>query len=167
MPTLDIALDTWYSLNMVDERHSEEAAKMAPRDRKAKNQGSHWIRDARRLAIYNRDGFACCWCGVGLEDDAKLTLDHCKPYSYGGTTVSENLITACHKCNSSRGNRSLASFARSVAAYINHGLTARDILGHVRRCRARVLDVKWAREVISRRSSFSAALAYAAKEEMT
>ena len=141
-----------------------------PRDRKANGgQGSHWIMDSRRLANYNRDGFTCCWCGarrnVFLDDGITLTLDHCKPHSNDGTNETTNLSTACRKCNSSRGNRSLAEFSRWVAGYINRDVTSKDILNHVRRCRARVLNIKWAREAISQRSSFSTALACAANQE--
>jgi hypothetical protein len=41
--------------------------------RKEKNQGMNWISQHKRLAIYLRDGLACCYCGDSIMEDAKLT----------------------------------------------------------------------------------------------
>jgi hypothetical protein len=87
-----------------------------------------------------------------------LTLDHLTPYSKGGSNDASNLITCCHRCNSSRGNRALRTFCRSVAGYLNHGITAEQILSHVTNSRRRTLDVEAAKELISRRGGFTAAL---------
>lgn len=100
-------------------------------ERKAKWQGQKWCRNEKRLAIYLRDGLACIYCGLGVEDGVKFTLDHIQPYSYGGSNHESNLITACHTCNSSRGNRSVQDFSTGVAMYRNHGLTAQQILDHI------------------------------------
>jgi len=126
--------------------------------KKRRSQGMKWIRSTKRLAIYARDGFACCWCGEGVEDGVKFTLDHCIPYSKGGSNEASNLVTSCLRCNQSRGVRSLSAFGRSVASYLNHGVKSVDILSHVRRCRARRLDMDAAKSLIERRGSFSQAL---------
>lgn len=129
-----------------------------PRDRKANGgQGMHWIRPEKRLAIYLRDGLACCWCGATCEQDT-LTLDHCKPHSMGGSNDAVNLITSCRRCNSSRGTRSLPTFAIAVAEYLDHGITADAILRHLRSCRRRRVSVLFARALITRRGSFSNAV---------
>lgn len=132
--------------------------KETPISRKTKNQGMNWITPKKRLAIYLRDGLACCYCGMSVEQGAKLTLDHLRPYSHGGTNNETNLVTCCLKCNSSRGNRRWKLFAEKVAGYINHGVTASQIVGHIERTRNRALDVKLAQELIERRGGFSAAL---------
>lgn len=123
-----------------------------------RTQGMNWIRKERRLAIYLRDGMACCYCGAGVEDEVKLSLDHLVAYSKGGSNDASNLVTCCHRCNSSRGNRPWRKFAASVAAYINHGATAEAIIAHISRTRKRVVDVAAAKELISRRGGFVAAL---------
>jgi hypothetical protein len=120
--------------------------------------GGKWIRPERRLAIYLRDGLACCYCGEGLEDGAELTLDHFRPQSTGGGNGSDNLITACRRCNSSRGTRPVAVFARAVADYINHGADPDAITAHVSRCRRRAVPLAEAKALISRRGSYAAAL---------
>lgn len=122
-------------------------------------QGMNWIRKEKRLAIYLRDGLACVWCGEGVEDGAKLTLDHLTPHSKGGSHDPKNLITCCHVCNSSRGNRSVKRFAVVVAQYLNHGIRAEMILGRVKSTVRVKLDVLAAKELIARRGGFTAAVA--------
>jgi hypothetical protein len=101
--------------------------------------GSKWITRNARLAIYLRDGMACAYCGNTIEDGAKLTLDHLTPRSAGGNNKPANLITACHLCNSNRGDREVGEFISSVAAYLNHGVTAEMIGGHIANCTGRDL----------------------------
>lgn len=93
--------------------------------------GMNWVRKDLRLAIYLRDGMACTYCASTLEDGAKLTLDHVTPHSQGGANTAGNLVCACHKCNSSRSDRPAEAFAAAVAGYVNHGVTAADILGTI------------------------------------
>ena len=40
--------------------------------------GSKWIRKDKRLAIYLRDGFMCCYCGKDLHHakPEEMGLDH-------------------------------------------------------------------------------------------
>jgi hypothetical protein len=121
-------------------------------------QGMNWIRPVKRLAIYLRDGLACCYCGEGIEQGAKLTLDHLTCHVDGGTNEADNLVTCCHRCNSARGTRSWRKFAAQVAGYINHGATAEQIVRHIENTRRRKLDVPAAKEMMDRRGGFSAAL---------
>jgi 5-methylcytosine-specific restriction endonuclease McrA len=123
-------------------------------------QGMNWIRQSKRLAIYLRDGCACAWCGATVEDGAMLTLDHLKPHTNGGSNHESNLVTACRRCNSSRQARTVARFARDVAAYINHGVKAADVESHVRNCAARSLKSHKAEAaaLIARRGSAPKAL---------
>jgi 5-methylcytosine-specific restriction endonuclease McrA len=123
-----------------------------------RTQGSKWIRREKRLAIYLRDGLACCYCGATLEDGAELSLDHIRPYSKGGSNEASNLVTCCKRCNSARGNRPLRVFARAVAEY-TQTTTADAIVRHADNCRRRQLDVAGAKTIMSRRGSWTAALA--------
>ena len=58
----------------------------------------NWIRKEKRIAIYNRDGNICLYCG----SNNNLSLDHIIPRSKGGSNDTSNLITCCIACNSSR-----------------------------------------------------------------
>lgn len=134
---------------MATDRHSKS---------NGQGQGMNWIRKERRLALYLRDGLACCYCGEGVEDGARLTLDHLQPYSQGGSNASTNLVTACHRCNSSRGNRDWQKFAEAVAGYLNHGITGQEILVHIQTTVQRPVDVAAAKALIAQRGGFTQAL---------
>jgi hypothetical protein len=76
-----------------------------------------WIRKERRLAIYMRDGFHCCYCGCDLRGSAAadITLDHLTPRSAGGDNGNTNLVTACRSCNSARGAKVWTDYATGGA----------------------------------------------------
>lgn len=98
------------------------------RGRKAgnRNQGSNWCRRAKRLRIYERDGWTCIWCGRGVwsphghDPNLRATVDHVIPRAAGGTNDPQNLVTSCMQCNRARGARPALDFAGSFgyAGYI-------------------------------------------------
>lgn len=53
-----------------------------------------------RQNIFKRDGGRCQYCGVSSD----LTLDHVIPKSKGGRSTWDNLVTACRRCNSKKGD---------------------------------------------------------------
>jgi 5-methylcytosine-specific restriction endonuclease McrA len=83
--------------------------------------------------VYERDFWACRWCGTpviadkpikaihklfpatfykgttndsmhGLMLSSRVSLDHVLPHSFGGTNDIENLVTSCWPCQFGRGN---------------------------------------------------------------
>ncbi|MEX2591819.1 MAG: HNH endonuclease [Anditalea sp.] len=54
-----------------------------------------------RYNIFKRDQNECQYCGAKKI----LTIDHVIPKSKGGKTNWKNLITACHQCNTQKGDR--------------------------------------------------------------
>ncbi|MEX2567161.1 MAG: HNH endonuclease [Cyclobacteriaceae bacterium] len=54
-----------------------------------------------RINIFKRDSHSCQYCGSGKN----LTIDHVVPRSKGGKTNWQNLITACHRCNTQKGDK--------------------------------------------------------------
>ena len=73
--------------------------------------GWKWIRPEKRFAIYFRDGFTCTWCGAAAAPAGYgLTLDHLD----GNHNDADNLVTACNKCNASRGQTPLRKWLRKV-----------------------------------------------------
>ena len=117
------------------------------------------IRRERRLAIYLRDGLSCVYCGASVEDGAQFSLDHIKPHSQGGSNASSNLVTACTRCNCSRGDRPVAQFAQAVAGYLNHGVTAEEITQHINNARRRQVPMAEAKNLLARRGSVASVLA--------
>lgn len=66
-----------------------------------------------RLSILHRDNYICYYCG----SDELPTVDHVIPISAAPELcfVPENCVTACRKCNSSKGSRNQASFLASTS----------------------------------------------------
>lgn len=124
----------------------------------------NWIRQDKRLAIYLRDGLACAYCGDSVEGGAQLTLDHVRSHNGGGHNDESNLVTACLRCNASKNSRTLAQFAKAVAAYINHNVKPAQITAHVRACTSRALGAHRAeaKKLMARRGSASQVLDYLA-----
>ena len=54
-----------------------------------------------RHNVMRRDSYSCQYCGAAKN----LTLDHLMPRSRGGETIWQNLVTACSRCNSRKGDR--------------------------------------------------------------
>lgn len=51
--------------------------------------------------VFKRDNYRCRYCN---EDDVPLSVDHLVRWEEGGPSIPENLLTACKKCNRTRGN---------------------------------------------------------------
>lgn len=54
-----------------------------------------------RQNVMKRDAFQCLYCG----STKNLTLDHMIPKSRGGDSSWTNLVTACMRCNTRKGDR--------------------------------------------------------------
>jgi len=93
------------------------------------NKGMDWIRIAKRMAIYARDGFRCIWCKVAFEDDRGygFTLDH---VYVDGSNEHHNLVTCCASCNSSRQRLLLADWLTLLKerTWQNHESVAHRVL---------------------------------------
>lgn len=89
--------------------------------RAPRNQGSNWIRRAKRAAIYAADGHRCVYCGTqvsagnehgraSVAGTALATLDHIVAVDNGGDNSTENLLTSCLACNSGKANEHLGAY---------------------------------------------------------
>jgi hypothetical protein len=54
------------------------------------------ISEALRWRVLKRDHYRCRYCG---RDTGPFHMDHVYPVVKGGETTSNNLVTACDKCN--------------------------------------------------------------------
>lgn len=61
-----------------------------------------WV--AIRNRIFRRDDFTCRYCG---ERGGELECDHVVPIARKGTNEDSNLVTACRRCNQSKGAKLL------------------------------------------------------------
>jgi len=57
-----------------------------------------------RINIFRRDGGYCQYCGKSFPKQ-ELTIDHVVPKSRGGTSIWENVVCCCGKCNRKKGGR--------------------------------------------------------------
>jgi hypothetical protein len=62
-------------------------------------------RALRLLAVLERDGATCIWCGRRFEALVAPTTEHVVPRVKGGPSRLENEVAACRRCNSERGHR--------------------------------------------------------------
>ncbi|WP_339923943.1 HNH endonuclease [uncultured Cyclobacterium sp.] len=66
-----------------------------------------------RNNLFKRDDHTCQYCGSSKN----LTLDHVIPKSKGGKTSWSNLITACHRCNTIKGNKTPEEAGMALKIY--------------------------------------------------
>lgn len=127
---------------------------------RTRNQGSKWIRAAKRLAIYLRDGLACCFCGATVEDAAVLTLDHLLARELGGSNDATNLVTCCLSCNSSKQDLSMRDWFRALR---DRGIDTSKLGAKIRRLTSRDLKAHKAaaKAIMTERGCDSAAAAIA------
>lgn len=83
-------------------RKSEGAVKR----KRVRRKTSHKVSDRLRFRVLMRDGFFCQSCGASPQKTrgVELHVDHVVPWSKGGETVLENLVTKCLSCNLGKGN---------------------------------------------------------------
>jgi hypothetical protein len=68
-----------------------------------------------KIKQFNRQNGKCIYCDCFMRmiaypgDDALATREHITPRSLGGSNKKTNLVLACAKCNTERGNRPITS----------------------------------------------------------
>lgn len=83
--------------------------------------------------IFFRDSYVCAYCKRHFKKK-DLTLDHIVPLSRGGVKSWENLITACKKCNNTKGNQipidssvSSKAFEPSIQSFMHIRMNAQTV----------------------------------------
>lgn len=57
--------------------------------------------------LFGRDRYVCAYCGEHIPNYHQLSRDHIVPKFLGGDNVWMNVVTACKKCNSQKGHKTL------------------------------------------------------------
>lgn len=60
--------------------------------------------------VFKRDNYKCRYCGK----EGPLTVDHVILWENGGATVEDNLISACSRCNKTRGRMEYKDWINSA-----------------------------------------------------
>ena len=110
----------------------------------------HWITKERREGIYSRDSHTCVYCGCEASDSNPLTLDHVVARENGGGNVSENLVTSCRSCNSSKQDRSMRSFYQALRA---RGIDTDAVSRRVHSQRRRPVSIAAGRQILAARKA--------------
>ena len=66
-------------------------------------------------ALFRRDQNICLYCGRSFQE-CNLSRDHVVPISKGGLDVWTNVVTACKRCNTHKGNLSLEDCSMALLA---------------------------------------------------
>lgn len=106
--------------------------------------GSKWIRPAKRIAIYLRDGYACAYC----RSELRLSLDHLTPRELGGTHDASNLVTSCVSCNSARRDLSMRAWMQVLR---DRGVDTTKMGRRIRRLVVKPLDLGTAKALLAAR----------------
>lgn len=98
----------------VDEQ--AQRRRLADRERASSYRQRGWRLSDREWSkistlIYQRDGRVCAYCGSTV---GHFSIDHVVPVSRGGTHDIRNIVVACRRCNSAKGNRSLHEFMEGL-----------------------------------------------------
>jgi 5-methylcytosine-specific restriction endonuclease McrA len=89
-----------------DNETNRGSAGSAVRTESAKRRTRREVSDRQRFRILVRDGFRCRACGASplAQVGVELHVDHVVPWSKGGETTDDNLLTKCKQCNLGKGN---------------------------------------------------------------
>lgn len=75
-----------------------------------------------RKAIKETFDCTCVYCGKSY-DLSQLTIDHVRPRSRGGETITSNCVPACRCCNQDKGSEDWLQWMRA-----RFGITERENL---------------------------------------
>jgi hypothetical protein len=96
-------------------------------------------RKERKFSTISQDKFnracektswTCGYCGRSLSRETRdFAIDHMMPRCRSGTNGEQNLVAACHRCNTAKGSRTPEEFKRQLARRACQGIeTARRVL---------------------------------------
>lgn len=75
-------------------------------------QVNRFRNQGQRAKLFAEDGNRCAYCLVDFTTIPQRlqTVDHVLPRNAGGTNATTNLLSACHSCNSRRGDTPIHHF---------------------------------------------------------
>jgi hypothetical protein len=103
------ALIAYIDIEKAEEEYGEsetEASDNRVAEKKSIRMTKRELSERLRFSILLRDGFRCHACGRSPINSpgVELQVDHVIPWSQGGETIADNLITKCKECNLGKGN---------------------------------------------------------------
>jgi|GEM_PF-2541074 len=65
--------------------------------------------DHLRRKVFKRDDYTCIYCG---QRGRTLELDHIIPFSRGGKSTEDNVVTSCRQCNRQKKDKTPVEFIK-------------------------------------------------------
>lgn len=99
-------------LDQADQLNTEVVARAADGtlEKAILRKGQRTLETGVQWRVFKRDGYKCRYCA---NDDTPLTVDHLVLWEEGGPSIEANLVSACRKCNKTRGNKSYVDWLNS------------------------------------------------------
>jgi hypothetical protein len=110
LEVLELNTDEWNQLIRQTDLLETEVLSKASDGTLAKvilRKSARQVSQAVSWNVYRRDGYRCRYCG---KDDVPLTVDHLVVWEECGPSIEANLVSACRKCNKTRGNMQYADW---------------------------------------------------------
>jgi hypothetical protein len=111
--TLDLDDADWKTfLDQADQLNTEVVARAADGtlEKAILRKGQRTLETGVQWRVFKRDRYTCRYCA---NDSTPLTVDHLVLWEEGGPSIEANLVSACRKCNKTRGNKSYADWLNS------------------------------------------------------
>lgn len=121
---LEMGPDEWQAfLRQTDVLETEVQARAADGtiQKAVLRKSQRQIDQAVSWRVFRRDSYMCRYCG---RDDVPLTVDHLVLWEEGGPSTEQNLVSACRKCNKTRGRTRYGEWLRhGYYLRVSEGLT--------------------------------------------
>lgn len=86
-------------------------------------------RKAKLLRYFNEQAGHCVYCDIkmtlGLGQPNTAEVEHVTPRSKGGAKEAYNEVAACHECNQSKADKSVATWLREQTG-LRHAVQAKS-----------------------------------------
>ncbi len=107
---LDLTLEDWKEFLVQTDTLPVEAYPDGTAQKAILRKANREVDTTVSWAVYRRDKYTCRYCG---KNDVPLTVDHLVRWEERGPWIEANLVTACRKCNKTRGDMSYAEWLKS------------------------------------------------------
>lgn len=108
--TLDMSLEDWKEFLVQTDTLPVEAFPDGSGQKAILRKANREVDNTVSWAVYRRDKYTCRYCA---NDKVPLTVDHLVRWEERGPWTEDNLVTACRKCNKTRGDMSYADWLKS------------------------------------------------------
>lgn len=104
LQALDMSFEDWMKFirqtDLMETEILERNPKTGELTKAIVRKSQRQIDNAVSWKVFRRDQYTCRYCAL---NDVPLTVDHVVLWEEGGPSIEQNLVSACKKCNRTRG----------------------------------------------------------------